>query len=103
MKFAGTAYQMIAAGGGFFLGFFWGVCLWAERVSSGGEALVRAALAPGGALAAGYALVLGCFFWAEFPSARVVGLRSAAAPTAFTLSLLAGFLGIRGALWFLGG
>jgi len=103
MKAMGKLCQTIAAGGGFFLGFLWGVSVWAAGAASGGESLVREALAPGGFLAAGYALVLASLFWTVLPSPRLVGLRAVAAPAAFTLSLLVGFLGIRGTLWLLGG
>lgn len=102
MRVTGKALQTIAAGGGFFLGFLWGVSVWAGGTISGGEALVRAALVPGGLLACGYATVLGCLFWTDLPAPRLMGLRAVVAPAAFTLSVGAGYLGIRGTLWLLG-
>ncbi len=102
MKAMGKACQTIAAGGGFFLGFLWGVSVWAGGVIGGGEALVRAALVPGALLACGYGAVLACLFWTDLPAPRLVGLRAAVAPAAFTLSIGAGYVGIRGTLWLLG-
>lgn len=102
MTSMGKACQTIAAGGGFFLGFLWGVSVWAGGAVAGGEALVRAALVPGALLACGYATVLAGLFWADLPVPRLVGLRAAVGPAAFTLSVGAGHLGIRGTLWLLG-
>lgn len=102
MKAMGKACQTMAAGGGFFLGFLWGVSVWAGGTASGAEALVRAALVPGGLLACGYAAVLACLFWSDLPTPRLVGLRAVVAPAAFSLSVGAGYLGIRGTLWLLG-
>jgi hypothetical protein len=103
MKTMARLGQTAAAAGGFFAGYLWGVSHWARAVGGGGAELVRAALIPGGTLALGYALLAACLFWSCLPAPRVLGLRAMVAPAVFTLSTAAGFVGIRGALWFLGG
>ncbi|MDW7711125.1 MAG: hypothetical protein SCH98_11680 [Deferrisomatales bacterium] len=92
----------VAGGAGFFAGFLWGVSHWVGTGGVAREELLRAALVPGGCLAVGYAVAGALVFWSFLPSPCVVGMRAIVAPAAFTLSLGAGFLGLRGALWLLG-
>lgn len=99
----GKIGQAIAAGGGFFSGYLWGVFHWAQSAAGGREEVLRAALVPGGALAAGYALLTAGLFLAWLPAPRVVGLRAMVAPAAFTASAAVGLGGIRATLWLLGG
>lgn len=103
MRLMARLSQTAAAAGGFFAGYLWGVSHWARTTGEGGADLLRASLIPGGSLALGYALLGACLFWSCLPAPRMLGVRAMVAPAAFTLSLAAGFAGIRGALWFLGG
>jgi len=95
--------QTAAGGVGFFAGYLWSVAGWAAQSRASHNELVRQALTPGLLLAAGYATLLGLFFWSYLSFPRAGGLRATVAPAAFTLSFALGFLGIRGALCLVGG
>lgn len=103
MQAVGKIGQAVAAGCGFLAGYSWGVFHWAQSAGGGREELLRAALVPGGALSAGYALLAAGLFWAWLPAPQMTGLRAVVAPVAFTASIAVGLGGIRAALWLLGG
>lgn len=103
MRAVGKIGQALAAGFGFLVGYSWGVYHWAQSAAGGREELLRAALLPGGALSAGYALLAAGLFWAWLPAPQINGLRAVVAPVAFTASVAVGLAGIRAALWLLGG
>ena len=95
--------QTVAAGIGFFAGFLWSVAGWVRDAGQvGGGQLLRDALAPGALLSAGYAILIGLFFWSCLSSPRIGSLRSTVAPAAFTLSFALGFVGIRATLCLVG-
>ncbi|MEW6486890.1 MAG: hypothetical protein AB1578_03125 [Thermodesulfobacteriota bacterium] len=103
MRAVGKIGQALAAGCGFLAGYSWGVYQWAQSAVGGRDEILRAALLPGGALSAGYALLTAGLFWAWLPAPSVTGLRAVVAPVAFTASVAVGLGGIRAALWLLGG
>lgn len=92
-----------AAGGGFLAGYLWSVMSWARAAGLAAGAAERGTFVTGGLfLATLYAVLLGTVWGPPTASARVQGLRIVVAPAAFTLSFLAGALGIRLALTLVG-
>ncbi len=98
----GKAFQVVMAGGGFFAGYVWGVARWAGGTGQLPDPLVRSSLLPGGFLAGLYALFAVTLFWPWIPVPKVSGLRAVVFPVVFSVSLVAGALGIQAALWVLG-
>lgn len=94
--------QAVTAGSGFFVGYVWAVMRWSGEAEALRSALVRSSLGAGVGVSLLYCALLLGLFWSWLPVPRARGLRVAVSPAAFTLSLLAGFLGIHGALCLLG-
>jgi hypothetical protein len=96
------ACRVAAAGGGFLAGYLWSVVNWARAAGMAAGPAERGTFVAGGLfLAALYAVLLGTL-WGPPETARAPGLRIVVAPAAFTLSFLAGALGIRLALGLVG-
>jgi len=97
----GRLVQVLSAGMGFFLGYFWVVSRW---VAGGGEAtreLLRIAVEAGVMLSALYVLLLAGLFWVRIPVPQVRGLRVVVSPLAFSFSCVLGAVGMQSALWVL--
>ncbi|HSH70406.1 MAG TPA: hypothetical protein VK997_10845 [Deferrisomatales bacterium] len=98
----GRLVQVLSAGLGFFLGYFWVASRW---LGTGGEMnreLLRVALGAGGAVSVLYVLLLAGLFWGCIPVPQARSLRVVISPAAFSLSCGLGALGMQGALWVLG-
>ena len=102
MNVLGRLVQVLSAGLGFYLGFAWVACRWADTGGELGRELLRTALGAGGAVSALYVVLMAGLFWGHIPAPRARGLRVVISPVAFTLSFGGGAAGLRGALWALG-
>lgn len=100
----GAVCRAAAAAGGFLAGYLWAVVAWARQVGMGTGAAAMGTFVTGGLfLAAVHAgLVAALFTPAGHRPWDVGGLRIVVAPAAFTLSFVAGSVGIRLALRLIG-